>query len=218
MEKASSLRGDEAGSGHKSALLQKLHHRVRNNLQTVASLLSLQLRHTKGRSARLPLEESVCRIQSIPRVHNLLLQRDLVSTTVAEIARQIVDLALVNLPHPKNRGSRYSFDGPPLIVPSAQATILALVLMSSCTTRFVHGFNDHPEVTWRSGRRRTTVLARVEILRTTDGPCRRGSDRGQRRAWGCGSCRPLCSADLKGSSCSTEATARQPRSHFRCAE
>ncbi|HUG15191.1 MAG TPA: GAF domain-containing protein, partial [Thermomicrobiales bacterium] len=65
---------EEARQGYATAstLLQEMHHRVRNNLQTVAALLSMQARHAEYSGWTLPLQEAVARVQSIAAVHNLL--------------------------------------------------------------------------------------------------------------------------------------------------
>ena len=55
-----------------SALLQEMHHRVRNNLQTVAALLSIQLRHNEGAPWAFHLREAISRVQAIAAVHDLL--------------------------------------------------------------------------------------------------------------------------------------------------
>src|SRR5207247_10697573 len=50
----------------KSALLRELHHRVKNNLATVAGLLSLQRRRTKSPEVSYLLAESINRVQALP--------------------------------------------------------------------------------------------------------------------------------------------------------
>jgi signal transduction histidine kinase len=56
----------------KETLLQELHHRVKGNLQTVASLMSLQLRSVEEPSARDALEDSRSRIRAIALLHERL--------------------------------------------------------------------------------------------------------------------------------------------------
>src|SRR5581483_10764146 len=53
----------------KSALLTEMNHRIKNNLQTVASLLSMPARRTKDPEAAMLLKESVRRVHSISAVH-----------------------------------------------------------------------------------------------------------------------------------------------------
>ena len=56
----------------KDATIREIHHRVKNNLQTVAALLRLQSRRLTDPSARAALEESVRRVASIAMVHETL--------------------------------------------------------------------------------------------------------------------------------------------------
>ncbi|MBB3663928.1 MULTISPECIES: sensor histidine kinase [Prauserella salsuginis group] len=56
----------------KDATIREIHHRVKNNLQTVAALLRLQSRRTPSGEARQALTESVRRVSSIAMVHEAL--------------------------------------------------------------------------------------------------------------------------------------------------
>ena len=58
----------------RGVLAQEIHHRVKNNLQTVASLLRLQAR-SEGVDPRKALEDSVNRILAIAAVHEVLTER-----------------------------------------------------------------------------------------------------------------------------------------------
>src|SRR5205085_5017543 len=58
----------------RGVLAQEIHHRVKNNLQTVASLLRLQAR-SEGIDPRKALEDSVNRILAIAAVHEVLTER-----------------------------------------------------------------------------------------------------------------------------------------------
>jgi two-component sensor histidine kinase len=56
----------------KDATIREIHHRVKNNLQTVAALLRLQARRVSSADAKAALEESVRRVASIALVHETL--------------------------------------------------------------------------------------------------------------------------------------------------
>ena len=56
----------------KDATIREIHHRVKNNLQTVSSLLQLQARRLGGAEAKAAVESSVRRISSIAMVHEYL--------------------------------------------------------------------------------------------------------------------------------------------------
>ena len=66
-------RRDRAIMG-KDATIREIHHRVKNNLQTVAALLRLQARRLPDPAARAALQESVRRVASIAVVHETLSQ------------------------------------------------------------------------------------------------------------------------------------------------
>jgi two-component sensor histidine kinase len=56
----------------KDATIREIHHRVKNNLQTVAALLRLQARRVNSAPARVALQESVRRVSAIALVHETL--------------------------------------------------------------------------------------------------------------------------------------------------
>jgi len=123
-----------------SALLQEMHHRVRNNLQTVAALLSIQLRQHESAPWASHLREAISRVQAIAAVHDLLSDESrLGGTTVDVIARHAADEAHGTLIPP---GLCVTFDIPEsdVQVPSKQATILALLINELVANAVRHGF------------------------------------------------------------------------------
>jgi two-component sensor histidine kinase len=66
------LRSRDRALLSKDATIREIHHRVKNNLQTVAALLRLQSRRTMNVEARQALQESVRRVASIAMVHETL--------------------------------------------------------------------------------------------------------------------------------------------------
>jgi GAF domain-containing protein len=123
----------------KSAMLQEMHHRVRNNLQTISALLAMQLRrlepHGDGSQA---LRESSARIQSIAAVHNLLCHEDIGVTTMDAVARQVIDnvsSALILHERPVD----FSIIGDTVKVGSREATVLALVINELINNALRHG-------------------------------------------------------------------------------
>ncbi len=74
----------------KDATIREIHHRVKNNLQTVAALLRLQARRTAPPEAREALRESVRRVTSIALVHETLSQTLDESVAFDSIADELV--------------------------------------------------------------------------------------------------------------------------------
>ncbi len=60
----------------KDSLLKEIHHRVKNNLQMVSSLLSLQTKNTRSKAAIMALEEGKSRVKAMALIHQKLYQND----------------------------------------------------------------------------------------------------------------------------------------------
>jgi len=76
----------------KEATIREVHHRVKNNLQTIASLLRIQARRTESPEARHALAEATERVASMAVVHDLLAGSDEERVDFAEAARTVVGL------------------------------------------------------------------------------------------------------------------------------
>lgn len=123
----------------KTSVIKEIHHRVKNNLQTVASLLRMQMRRTESREAKDVLQESVNRILSISLVHEILSHHDEESIDICVVAKQLLSLLTHGMAGAECR-VRTSFSGNELPLPSDMATSLALVLNELITNAIIHGF------------------------------------------------------------------------------
>jgi two-component system, sensor histidine kinase PdtaS len=138
-----------------SALLQEMHHRVRNNLQTVAALLSMQARHTSSPDLVGPLYEAVSRIRSIASVHDILSSGSISETSVDVIAKHVTDEASLNVVPPSMR-VQFDISGGDVFVSSREATALALLINEFVTNAIFHGFSERTSGTiwiraWMTG-------------------------------------------------------------------
>ncbi len=77
----------------KDAAIREVHHRVKNNLQTISSLLSLQARRVGDRAARVALHEAERRVRSIALVHEILSRDPSDQVPFAEIVGSLVQMA-----------------------------------------------------------------------------------------------------------------------------
>jgi two-component sensor histidine kinase/PAS domain-containing protein len=77
----------------KDAAIREVHHRVKNNLQTISSLLSLQARRIDDRTARVALRESERRVRSIALVHEILSRDPSDQVPFSEIVGSLVQMA-----------------------------------------------------------------------------------------------------------------------------
>jgi two-component sensor histidine kinase len=123
----------------KDATIREIHHRVKNNLQTVAALLRLQARRTAIPEASRALAESVRRVNSIALVHETL------SASVDERVDfdELVDKVLPVIGDGATAESRAKVrrDGSFGVLPAALATPLVLVLTELVHNALAHAFD-----------------------------------------------------------------------------
>ncbi|HVA61686.1 MAG TPA: histidine kinase N-terminal domain-containing protein [Mycobacteriales bacterium] len=122
----------------KDATIREIHHRVKNNLQTVAALLRLQARRLSVPEARLALEESVRRVSSIAVVHETLSLTFDEAVGFDAIADRV--LALVRDVAAGDEAVRVVREGSFGVLPAALATPLAMVMTELVQNAVEHGF------------------------------------------------------------------------------
>jgi len=133
----SELRRRERELLTKDATIREVHHRVKNNLQTVAALLRLQARRIPSEEGRAALQEAMRRVATIALVHETLSEGlgetvqfdDVVERTIA----LAVELAGASSPVSVKREGRFGE------LDAENATPLALVLTELVTNAVEHG-------------------------------------------------------------------------------
>ena len=127
----------------KEVLLQEVHHRVKNNLQVVASLLRLQAEAFEGQAVAAALRESQNRVESMALIHEELYQSgDLREINLAQHA----SLVLSNLLHaygadPARISGHVNMQ--PLILEVDQAIPAGLILNELISNALKHAFPDN---------------------------------------------------------------------------
>ena len=111
----------------KDATIREIHHRVKNNLQTISSLLSLQARRVSMPEARIAIEESVGRIRSISLVHEILSRDAGDEVPFLEVLRPLLRTVEEGLV-PADHRIRFRVEGDAGKLPASIATPLAVVL------------------------------------------------------------------------------------------
>lgn len=111
----------------KSVAIKEMHHRVKNNLQTIASLLRLQIRRSGNEITRRVLTESMNRILSIAATHELLAQSGVDQVMIGEVIVNIKNNA-VRYFAPQHLELSISLEGDDFKVDSDIATSVALVI------------------------------------------------------------------------------------------
>jgi two-component sensor histidine kinase len=123
----------------KDATIREIHHRVKNNLQTIAALLRLQGRHLQSPEARAALEESERRIRAIAVVHETLSRdpRDVV--LFDDIVRPLVRVVQETVASPEV-DLRFDVEGEAGSLPGDLATPLAVILNELMQNAVDHAF------------------------------------------------------------------------------
>ncbi|HEX2356684.1 MAG TPA: histidine kinase N-terminal domain-containing protein [Micromonosporaceae bacterium] len=122
----------------KDATIREIHHRVKNNLQTVAALLRLQARRVEAPEARSALEESVRRVASIALVHETLAMASDETVEfdgiVDRVAAAAVEVAAPESTVVMRREGTFG------VLPAEVATPLVMVLNELLLNAVEHGF------------------------------------------------------------------------------
>jgi two-component sensor histidine kinase/putative methionine-R-sulfoxide reductase with GAF domain len=119
----------------RGVLAQEIHHRVKNNLQTVASLLRLQARSADGVDPREALEHSVNRILAIAAVHELLTERRDEDVDLADLIDRLRAMLIQGV----GGGKEVTSSLETVALPGARATALALVFSELLQNALEHG-------------------------------------------------------------------------------
>jgi two-component sensor histidine kinase len=124
----------------KDTLLREIHHRVKNNLQTVISLLNLQTKGIRLESARLALQQLKMRIQTLGLVHRHLYESDSLKTVdlktfLGELCRLLQDSS--EAPYWR---VRVDLDIARVSLQIERAIPLALLVTELVTNSFKHAF------------------------------------------------------------------------------
>jgi two-component system, sensor histidine kinase PdtaS len=123
----------------KDATIREIHHRVKNNLQTIASLLRLQGRRLQSPEGRIALAESERRIRSIAIVHETLSREAGDVVSLNEIVRPLARLVEDTASSPEHT-IRFKVEGDAGELPGEVATPLAVVLNELMQNAVDHAF------------------------------------------------------------------------------
>jgi len=150
----SDLRRRERELVTKNATIREIHHRVKNNLQTVAALLRMQARRIDNPAAKAALGEAMSRVESIAIVHEALSQTFDESVDFDRVVDGVLKLVGdVASPDGTAVATREGTFG---VVSATLATSLSMVITELCQNAVEHGLRGRSGVvTVRPVRRRT---------------------------------------------------------------
>ena len=120
----------------RGVLAQEIHHRVKNNLQTVASLLRLQARDVDNVDPRKALDDSVNRILAIAAVHEVLTEQRDEDVDLADLLGRLRAMLVQDV---GAAGHEVTAELEPITLAGQRATALALVFSELLGNAFEHG-------------------------------------------------------------------------------
>ncbi|MBK6710440.1 MAG: GAF domain-containing protein [Chloroflexi bacterium] len=124
-----------------AAVVREMHHRIKNNLQTVAMLMQLQIPDADRLDTRQVLETNIHRIRSIAAVHESLSEQGFRLVDVKDVLERITRTTAESMLRP-DQDVQIAVFGEPLPLPSRAATALTLVVNELVQNALEHAFVD----------------------------------------------------------------------------
>ena len=124
----------------KGAMIQEIHHRVKNNLQTIASLLRLQSRRAESDDVRRALHEGINRVLSVAVIHEFLAHQDARVINIRDVSHRIINQVRESVLD-RETGIDLDLRGPNIYLPTQPATVCALVVNELLQNALEHGYD-----------------------------------------------------------------------------
>lgn len=125
----------------KTAMIREVHHRVKNNLQTIAALLRMQARRSSSDDVQQALQEGINRILSVAIVHESLAQQEQHAVSLREVTNKIIRQIRQGMVDPEKR-IQITLDGVDVLLPAQQVTSCALIINELLLNSVEHGFRN----------------------------------------------------------------------------
>jgi two-component sensor histidine kinase len=156
-------RGISRSLAEKEALLKELHHRVKNNLQVICSLLRLQSGYVPEGPARTMFRNSEERVKCIALVYERLYRSESLTSLgfngyVAELLRQLLRTYGVD---PSN--AEISIQLEPVEIPVEKAVPAGLILNELITNALKHGHSPDGKIALRISLRTNNAQVELEV-------------------------------------------------------
>jgi len=180
----------------RSAIVSEMHHRIKNSLQTIASLLRLEMRYGKVESAAQMINESINRILAIAAVHEMLSGESLDAVNIKKVIDSILNATGSSM-IPVGKNIRIESEGMDLMLSSRKATSVALILNELVQNAIEHGFRSVSEGEIKVSLSQHSGDVRLTVDNTGD-PLPDGFDLRQNRRLGLQIVENLVRDDLNG--------------------
>ncbi len=128
----------------KTELTREIHHRVKNNLQIVTSLLTMQASRMKGEDAQTALKQARARVVALALIHRLTYEEDSDTTQPTVAVENLLEELCKQLrySHRERRGVDLSSRTDDFAISADLAVPLALFIVEAVTNSYRHGFGE----------------------------------------------------------------------------
>ncbi len=126
----------------KSAIIQEVHHRVKNNLQSVAAILRIQARRAEHEETRQQLNDAVNRILSVAVIHEFLGEGEQRLINIRDLADRMAGQVGQVTGNP-DQEIDIRVHGPRIRLPAGQATPVAMVINELLLNALEHGLQGY---------------------------------------------------------------------------
>lgn len=126
----------------KSAMIKEVHHRLKNNLQLLISIMRMQARRAQTEEARLLLQEARNRLLSMSVIHEALSYGEGETLNLKDVIMQIVPQTQMSMVGPTRRIRIRVVEADDVILPTNKVTTCALVFNELLLNAVKHGFGE----------------------------------------------------------------------------
>jgi len=137
------LREKEREISAQNIIIRETHHRVKNNLQNVVSLLRLQMGSSQSEVVKKEFETCIYRILSIARVHDVFAHQSGDDIDIFKLSEDILEQLVQASSFPEQQ-IRTAVRGQTVRIPASQAVPTALVINELVTNSLKHGIKTNP--------------------------------------------------------------------------
>lgn len=126
----------------KDVLIQEIHHRVKNNLQFIISLIELELNKSNNQVLNSPLQNTSRRLMAMTLVHEMLYKHeDIEAISVNNYVHQLIEYFLEMSVHEKG-SINFKIDVDDFFLNVSQCTSIGIIISELITNSIKHAFDD----------------------------------------------------------------------------
>lgn len=128
-------------AGEKSILIQETHHRIKNNLQTISSILNIQRRRTANVETKNVLTDNISRINSLASMHEIMMTSSTEDIDMCEALKKQVEL-FERIHDGAEKNICFDFEGQTLVLSFEKAQALSMIVNELMVNAVKHGFRN----------------------------------------------------------------------------